>query len=101
MVFVKVPQKFLPYRGFAFSTEFPYTRFMGDRFDPAKDLINQERHQLSLSFGDRIFEDEDHLIVPSIRERDREERFKVIGLVGDKLFTGVLSGAIISRGSCP
>jgi uncharacterized DUF497 family protein len=60
-----------------------------DRFDPAKDAANRERHQLSLAFGDRIFEDDDHLIVPSIREIDGEERFKVIGRVGEKLFTGV------------
>jgi uncharacterized protein len=62
---------------------------MSDRFDPNKDLINQERHHLSLAFGDRIFEDDDHLIIPSIRERDGEERYKVIGTVGGKLFTGV------------
>jgi len=62
---------------------------MEDRFDPAKDAVNQAKHQLSLAFGDRIFEDDDHLILPSIREIDGEERFKVVGLVGDKLFTGV------------
>jgi uncharacterized protein len=60
-----------------------------DRFDPAKDAVNQIKHPLSLAFGDRIFEDDDHLILPSIREIDGEERFKVVGLVGDKLFTGV------------
>ena len=62
---------------------------MEDRFDPAKDAVNQIKHQLSLAFGDRIFEDDDHLILPSIREIGGEERFKVVGLVGDKLFTGV------------
>ena len=55
---------------------------MEDRFDPAKDAVNQIKHQLSLAFGDRIFEDDDHLILPSIREIDGEERFKVVGLVG-------------------
>mgnify|MGYP002621059992 FL=1 len=60
-----------------------------DRLDPAKDAANREKHKLPLSFGDRIFEDDDHLIVPSIREIDGEERFKVVGLVGEKLFTGV------------
>ncbi len=62
---------------------------MENRFDPAKDAINQEKHGLSLAFGDQIFEDEDHIIVPTIRLEDEEERFKVIGLVGEKLFTGV------------
>lgn len=40
-------------------------------------------------FGGRIVEDDDHLILPSIREIDGEDRFKVVGLVEDKLFTGV------------
>lgn len=60
-----------------------------DRFDPLKNAANLEKHKLPLSFGDRIFEDDDHLIVPSIREIDGEQRFKVIGRVGEKLFTGV------------
>ena len=29
-----------------------------------------------LVFGDRIFEDDNHRIIPSIREIDGEERFK-------------------------
>lgn len=62
---------------------------MRERFDPAKDAANREKHGCSLAFGDRIFNDDDHLIVPSIREMDGEERFKVIGLVEGKLWTGV------------
>ena len=60
-----------------------------DWFDPAKDAANRSKHNLSLAFGDRIIDDGNHLIVPSIREIDGEERFKVIGLVDGKLFTGV------------
>jgi uncharacterized protein len=59
------------------------------RFDPEKDAVNREKHQLSLSFGDRIFEDDHHLIIPSLRVTDGEERFKVIGIVEDRSFTGV------------
>lgn len=44
-----------------------------------------------MAFGDRIFEDADHLIIPSIRKRDGEERFKVVGMVDGKLFTGVFA----------
>lgn len=62
---------------------------MSDRFDPAKDAINREKHGLPLAFGDRIFEDDNHLIVPSVRAHDGEERFKAIGLVEEKLFTGI------------
>lgn len=64
---------------------------MEPRFDPRKDAINRERHGLSLAFGDRIFEDPNHLILPSIRPEDGEDRFKVVGLVGDRLFTGVFT----------
>ena len=60
-----------------------------DRFDPSKDSSNQEKHKLSLGFGDRIFEDDNHLILPSIRDIDGEERFKAIGMVGEKLFTAI------------
>lgn len=60
-----------------------------NRFDPSKDEINREKHNLSLAFGDRIFEDDNYLIIPSIRQIDGEERFKVVGVVGGKLYTGV------------
>jgi uncharacterized DUF497 family protein len=68
-----------------------------DRFDPAKDAANREKHKLTLAFGDRIFEDGDHLIIPSIREIDGEERFKVVGIVEAKLYTGVF----VWRGEWP
>ena len=68
-----------------------------DRFDPAKDAANREKHKLTLAFGDRIFEDGDHLIIPSIREIDGEERFKVVGIIEAKLFTGVF----VWRGELP
>ena len=60
-----------------------------NRFDPAKDVANREKHKLPLAFGDRIFADNHHLIISSIRAINGEERFKVIGTVGAKLFTGV------------
>ena len=62
---------------------------MENKFDPEKDAANQTKHKLSLAFGFQIFEDDDHLIIPSIREVDGEDRFKVVGMVGEKLFTGV------------
>ncbi len=62
---------------------------MTDRFDPAKDAANQAKHGLSLAFGDEIAEDVNSLTLSSIREIDGEERFKVIGLVDGKLYTGV------------
>lgn len=44
-------------------------------FDPVKDAINRQKHQLSLAFGGRIFANQEHLIIPSIRKIDGEERF--------------------------
>ena len=55
---------------------------MGDGFDPKKNAANQAKHGLPLAFGSRIFEDENQLVIPSIRARDGEERFKVVGMVG-------------------
>ena len=64
---------------------------MQDRFDPAKDKANIVKHGVSLALGDRVFEDDDHLILPSIRPVDGEERFKVIGVVDGRLFTAVFT----------
>ena len=62
---------------------------MDFEFDAAKDEANRRRHGLPLGFGARIFEDRDHLILPTIREADEEERFKAIGMVDGKLYTAV------------
>jgi uncharacterized protein len=72
-------------------------RMTQDRFDPDKDEANRQKHQLPLVFGDRILADENHLIIPSLREIDGEDRFKVVGLVDEKLFTGVF----VWRGDLP
>lgn len=62
-----------------------------NQFDPAKDAINRQKHGVSLAFGAEVFADEDHLILPSLREIDGEERFKAIGMVDGKLFTAVFT----------
>lgn len=58
-------------------------------FDAAKDQINRQKHGLSLAFGTRVFDDPDLLILPTIRDEDREERYKAVGLVEGKLYTAV------------
>lgn len=58
-------------------------------FDPAKDAINRAKHGLPLGFGARIFEDPNHLVLPSVRPVDGEDRYKVMGMVDGKLHTGV------------
>ena len=62
---------------------------MAFEYDEAKESANLERHGLSLAFGARIFEDAEHLTVPTIREADEEERYKLIGEVEGKLYTAV------------
>jgi uncharacterized protein len=64
---------------------------VSDRFDPRKDAINRERHGLPLLFGETVMGDDEHLILPSIRPEDGEERFKVIGQVAGKLCTAVFT----------
>lgn len=62
---------------------------MNIEFDPAKDEANIAKHGLSLSFGIELFADPGHLLIGSVREIDGEERFKLIGMHGEKLFTAV------------
>jgi uncharacterized DUF497 family protein len=57
--------------------------------DSAKDASNRRKHGLSLSFGARVFDDPDLLVLPTIRDADEEERYKAIGLVDGKLYTAV------------
>lgn len=62
---------------------------MDFEYDPHKDANNRIKHRLALSFGERVFAADDHLILPSIRNEDAEERYKAIGLVDSKLYTAV------------
>ena len=68
-------------------------------FDPAKDEANRFKHGLPLAFGKRIFDDPDHVVIVVVSHRpvDREERYKVIGLVEGKLYIAihVWRGAVI------
>jgi len=58
-------------------------------FDTEKDATNIARHGVTLALGAKIFDDHELLIMPTIREQDREERYKAIGLIGDKLWTAI------------
>lgn len=64
-------------------------------FDPVKDAINRDKHGVSLAFGERIMTDPGHIVVPTVRLEDEEPRFKMIGQVGGRLWTGVF----VYRGS--
>jgi uncharacterized protein len=58
-------------------------------WDPAKDEANLFKHRLRLAFGQRVFDDPDHIVSASIRPGDGEDRNKVVGLVDGKLYTAV------------
>jgi uncharacterized DUF497 family protein len=58
-------------------------------FDPAKDAINLAKHGVSLEFGEQLFTDAAALVISAARPEDGEDRFKVIGMVEDRLWTAV------------
>lgn len=62
---------------------------MNIEYDTGKDATNRDKHGVSLAFGVEMFDDPDHLILPSIRPVDGEDRFKVIGDVDGRLWTAI------------
>jgi uncharacterized DUF497 family protein len=70
---------------------------MDFEFDPAKDEANRFKHGLPLISGKRVFDDPFHLVLPSFRPMDGEDRYKGVGQVDGKLHTViyVLRGARI------
>ena len=68
---------------------------MNIEFDAQKDAANIEKHGVSLAFGKKMFSDADHVVIASHRLIDGEDRFKVIGMAEEKLWTAVY----IVRGS--
>ena len=47
------------------------------------------KHVVLLSFGARLFEDTEYLLIPTFREEDGEDRYKVIGMVDGKFWAAV------------
>ncbi|MFT3967753.1 MAG: BrnT family toxin [Sphingobium sp.] len=58
-------------------------------FGPAKDALNRKQHGVSLAFGRMLWDDEDMLVLPTIRIEDEEARFKAIAMVGERLWTAI------------
>lgn len=58
-------------------------------FDPAKDEVNRFKHGVGLAFGQRVFDDLELALLPTIRLGDEEERFKAIGRVDGRLWTAI------------
>lgn len=64
---------------------------MAIEFDPAKDIVNREKHGVSLAFGETVLGDSQVEILPTVRQADGEERFKAVGSVDGRLWTAVLT----------
>lgn len=58
-------------------------------FDSAKDEANRIKHGVALAFGLRVFEDGAHIVLPSSRPIDGEDRYKAVGTVEGRLWTVV------------
>ena len=58
-------------------------------YDPIKDATNMAQHGLSLGFGASLFHDPAHLVVPSFRPEDGEDRWKIIAQVDGRLYSAV------------
>ena len=58
-------------------------------FASDEDAINREKHGVPLRFGAHVFEDPNYLVLSTIRAEDGEERFKTLGLLGDRLWTAI------------
>lgn len=58
-------------------------------FDSDKDAVNHEKHGVSLAFGAVVFDDPDHIVLPSIRPIDGENRYKAVGMVDGRIWTAV------------
>jgi uncharacterized protein len=58
-------------------------------YDPAKSAGNIDKYGVPLTFGVQLFDDADHIVLPSARPIDGEDRFKVIGDVEGRLWTAV------------
>jgi len=52
---------------------------MNFEFDPAKYRANRQKHGPGLADGVRVLDDPFYLEVPTVRDRDGEARFKLIG----------------------
>jgi uncharacterized protein len=62
---------------------------MDSEYDPIKDQSNIARHGLSLKFGEAVLGDANHLVVPTHRPEDGEERWKALGRVDEQFYTAV------------
>lgn len=58
-------------------------------FDAAKDEANRAKHGVSLAFGTRVFDDAGHVVLPSLRPIDGEDRYKAVGKVEGRLWTAI------------
>jgi uncharacterized DUF497 family protein len=62
---------------------------MDVEFDSVKDAINRDKHGVSLAFGAQVLDAPDHIVIPTVRIADEEERYKAVAHVDGRLWTAV------------
>lgn len=62
---------------------------MSIAFDPDKDLANQTKHKVSLSFGDQVLADTNRLDTLDVRFDYDEDRFISYGMVNEEIWVCV------------
>jgi len=60
-------------------------------FDPAKSRINQAKHGIDFEEAQALWNDLRHIVVRIDRELLSEERWLVIGRIGDLIWTAVVT----------
>lgn len=60
-------------------------------WDPEKDRTNAEKHGLSLTDTTAVFDDVRHVVLAITRHELTENRYKVVGLIDDRLWTLVVT----------
>ncbi len=64
-------------------------------WNEAKAATNLVKHRIGFAAGRAIWADPHRLLLPSFRETDGEPRYKMIGLIDERLYTAVF----VERGS--
>ena len=66
-------------------------------WDETKATANLEKHRVTFPFAIRVFLDPDRLELDASRAADAESRFKVIGMIEDKLYIVVATSGAACR----
>jgi uncharacterized protein len=60
-------------------------------FDPEKSVANLAKHGIDFETAQAIWDDDDSIAIPAKDGEDGEARSVVIGLIGDKLWSAIIT----------